>query len=129
MTKNIHGTTVDLLGAAIVAGRYTVGALLPPEPLLCTELGVSRTVVCEAVKSLIAKGLLVTGPKVGTRVLPEEQSNCFDADVVAWQLKALVFIDGASDDIESVLATRRKLLVLSQPAPPLKAQRKLALPR
>ena len=71
----------------------------------------------------------MTGPKVGTRVLPEEQSNCFDADVVAWQLKALVFIDGASDDIESVLATRGTLLVLSQPAPALKAQRIAALPR
>ena len=88
MIKNVHGSTVDLLGEAIVAGRYAVGASLPPEPVLCSELGVSRTVVREAVKSLIAKGLLVTGPKVGTRVLPEEQWNCFDPDVVAWQLKA-----------------------------------------
>ena len=88
MIKNVHGSTVDLLGEAIVAGRYAVGASLPPEPVLCNELGVSRTVVREAVKSLIAKGLLVTGPKVGTRVLPEEQWNCFDPDVVAWQLKA-----------------------------------------
>ena len=56
MTKSIHGNTVDLLGAAIVAGRYAVGASLPPEPLLCIDLGVSRTVVREAVKSLIAKG-------------------------------------------------------------------------
>ncbi|HEV8314629.1 MAG TPA: FadR/GntR family transcriptional regulator, partial [Burkholderiaceae bacterium] len=46
--------------------------------------GVSRTVIREAVKSLIAKGLLVTGPKVGTRVLPEEHWNWFDPDVVAW---------------------------------------------
>jgi DNA-binding FadR family transcriptional regulator len=45
---------------------------------------VSRTVIREAVKSLIAKGLLVTGPKVGTRVLPEEHWNWFDPDVVAW---------------------------------------------
>ena len=88
MIKNVHGSTVDLLGEAIVAGRYAVGASLPPEPVLCSELGVSRTVIREAVKSLIAKGLLVTGPKVGTRVLPEEQWNCFDPDVVAWQLKA-----------------------------------------
>ena len=88
MIKNVHGSTVDLLGEAIVAGRYAVGASLPPEPVLCSELGVSRTVVREAVKSLIAKGLLVTGPKVGTRVLPEEQWNCFDPDVVAWQLQA-----------------------------------------
>jgi DNA-binding FadR family transcriptional regulator len=56
--------------------------------VLCEELGVSRTVVREAVKSLVAKGMLVTGPKVGTRVLPSEQWNWFDPDVVAWQAKA-----------------------------------------
>jgi DNA-binding FadR family transcriptional regulator len=49
---------------------------------------VSRTVVREAVKSLAAKGMLVTGPKVGTRVLPSDQWNWFDPDVVAWQSKA-----------------------------------------
>ena len=88
MIKNVHGGTVDLLGEAIVTGRYRVGSSLPPEPMLCEELGVSRTVVREAVKSLIAKGLLVTGPKVGTRVLNEEQWNWFDPDVVAWQSRA-----------------------------------------
>ena len=83
--KNIHGVTLDRLGEAIVAGRYPASASIPPEPLLCAELGVSRTVIREAVKSLVAKGLLVTGPKVGTRVLAEEQWNWFDPDVVAWQ--------------------------------------------
>ena len=86
--KNVHGSTVDLLGEAIVTGRHPVGSSLPPEPMLCDELGVSRTVVREAVKSLIAKGLLVTGPKVGTRVLTEDQWNWFDPDVVAWQSRA-----------------------------------------
>jgi DNA-binding FadR family transcriptional regulator len=86
--KNIHGNTLDLLGVAIVAGRYPAGAVLPAEPLLCEELGVSRTVVREAVKSLVAKGLLRTGPKVGTRVQPEEAWNWFDPDLVAWQSKA-----------------------------------------
>jgi DNA-binding FadR family transcriptional regulator len=88
MIKNVHGGTVDLLGEAIVTGRYPVGSSLPPEPVLCEELGVSRTVIREAVKSLIAKGLLVTGPKVGTRVLAEAQWNWFDPDVVAWQSRA-----------------------------------------
>ena len=48
----------------------------------------SRTVVREAVKSLIAKGLVTTGPKVGTRVLTEEHWNWFDPDVIAWKAKA-----------------------------------------
>ena len=86
--KNVHGNTVDHLGAAIVAGRYGPGASIPPEPLLCEELGVSRTVVREAVKSLIGKGLVSSGPKVGTRVLSPEQWNWFDPDVIMWQSRA-----------------------------------------
>lgn len=86
--KNVHGNTLDHLGEAIVSGRYLPGASLPPEPTLCEELGVSRTVVREAVKSLVAKGLISTGPKVGTRVLPSDQWNWFDPSVVQWQGKA-----------------------------------------
>jgi len=88
MIKNVHGNTVDFLGQAIVAGRYAVGGSIPPEPVLCDELGVSRTVVRESIKSLVAKGLIVTGPKVGTRVLPSDQWNWFDADVITWQAVA-----------------------------------------
>ncbi len=86
--KNVLGNTLDKLGEDIVSGRYLPGGSLPPEPTLCEQLGVSRTVVREAVKSLVAKGLLVTGPKLGTRVLASEQWNWFDPDVVAWHTKA-----------------------------------------
>lgn len=88
MIKNVHGNTVDLLGEAIVSGHYAVGGAIPSEAVLCEELGVSRTVVRESVKSLVAKGLIVTGPKVGTRVLSEDQWNWFDPEVIAWQAKA-----------------------------------------
>ncbi len=87
MIKNVHGNTVDQLGGDIVSGHYPVGAAIPPEPLLCEALGVSRTVIREAVKSLVAKGLLITGPKLGTRVMPEEHWNWFDPDVVSWHSK------------------------------------------
>lgn len=86
--RNVHGHTLHALGEAIVAGRHPVGSSIPPEPQLCEAYGVSRTVVREAIKSLVAKGLLSTGPKVGTRVLPAEQWNWFDPDLVAWQGKA-----------------------------------------
>src|SRR5512133_3276289 len=86
--KNVHGNTVDHLGEAIVAGRYVAGASIPPEPILGEQLGVSRTVIREAVKSLVAKGLVSTGPKVGTRVLPEEHWNWFDPDVILWKSKS-----------------------------------------
>ena len=83
--KNVHGRTLELLGEAIVSGRYPPGSGIPPEPTLCEEFGVSRTVVREAIKSLVAKGLVSTGPKVGTRVLPEDDWNWFDPDVVLWK--------------------------------------------
>ncbi len=83
-SKNAHASMVELLGCSIVASQYPVGSSLPPEPALCESFGVSRTVVRESIKSLVAKGLLVTGPKLGTRVLPEDQWNWFDPDVVAW---------------------------------------------
>jgi DNA-binding FadR family transcriptional regulator len=86
--RNVHGHTLDALGEAIVGGRYLPGSGVPPEPTLCAEYGVSRTVVREAIKSLVAKGIVVTGPKVGTRVLPPDQWNWFDPDVVAWQGRA-----------------------------------------
>ncbi|RZI77038.1 MAG: FadR family transcriptional regulator [Variovorax sp.] len=88
MMKNAHGHTVDLLGEAIISGRYGEGAIIPPEPILGEELGVSRTVVREAIKALAAKGLIVTGPKVGSRVLPQDAWNWFDPDVIAWQASA-----------------------------------------
>lgn len=86
--KNVHGHTLDILGEAIVAGRYAPGGAIPPEASLCEELGVSRTVVREAIKSLVAKGLVTTGPKVGTSVTAPERWNWFDPAVVAWQSKA-----------------------------------------
>ena len=88
MIKNVHGNTVDYLGSAIVAGRFGAAGAIPPEPLLCAELGVSRTVIREAVKSLVAKGLIQTGPKVGTRVRASNHWNWFDPQVIAWQAKA-----------------------------------------
>ncbi len=83
MIKNVHGNTVDLLGEAIVSGRYPVGGVdTAGADAVRRSCGVSRTVVREAIKSLVAKGMIVTGPKVGTRVLPDDEWNWFDPDVI-----------------------------------------------
>ena len=87
MSMNRHRHTLQRLGEAIVAGQYPPGKTMPPEPALSAQLGVSRTVLREAVKSLAAKGLVSTGPKVGTRVLAEEHWNWLDPDVLAWQFR------------------------------------------
>ena len=72
----------------IETGQLQPGHKLPTESEVMNGLGVSRTVVREAIKSLIAKGLLITGPKLGTRVLSDEQWNWFDPDVIRWQVQA-----------------------------------------
>lgn len=66
----------------------TAGAALPTEPEIGAELGVSRTVVREAIKTLAAKGMVVTGPRKGTRVRPVADWNLFDPDVVAFRVAA-----------------------------------------
>jgi DNA-binding FadR family transcriptional regulator len=58
---------------------------LPPEPDLCSQLNVSRTVLREAVKVLAAKGMVEVGPKVGTRVLPRRFWNLLDPKLLEWQ--------------------------------------------
>jgi DNA-binding FadR family transcriptional regulator len=59
---------VNEIQSVIVNGQLEPGAKLPPERELAEELGVSRTVIREAVRILVAKGLLETKPGVGTIV-------------------------------------------------------------
>jgi len=52
----------------ILEGGLPPGTMLPSERELCEQLGVSRTVLREAVRMLVTKGLLETRPGVGTIV-------------------------------------------------------------
>jgi DNA-binding FadR family transcriptional regulator len=53
------------LTESIVSGRLQPGDRLPPERELCEQFEVSRPVLREAVRSLIAKGLLEDSPRRG----------------------------------------------------------------
>ncbi|SHF63186.1 transcriptional regulator, GntR family [Loktanella atrilutea] len=75
---------VDQLGRSIVAGEYPAGTMIPLDPDLCEMFGVSRTVVREAKKTLIAKGLIQSKAKVGTHVRAGDDWNMFDEDVLMW---------------------------------------------
>ncbi|MFO1324375.1 MAG: FadR/GntR family transcriptional regulator [Burkholderiales bacterium] len=96
--------TVARIAGWIVGGRFAPGDTLPIEPALGRELAVSRTVVREALKALSAKGLVVTGPRVGTRVLPMTEWNLFDPDVLDWRLDAGVDAAFVRDLMELRLA-------------------------
>lgn len=53
-------------------GRYGVGELLPAETQLCTQFGVSRHTVREAMRLLIARGLVTRQRGIGTTVMARE---------------------------------------------------------
>ena len=59
---------VQAIEREILGGRLALGTKLPPERELSGRLGVSRTVVREAVRILVTKGLLETRHGIGTTV-------------------------------------------------------------
>ena len=75
---------VEQLGRAIVAGEYPPETMIPLDPDISEMFDVSRTVVREAKKTLIAKGLIQSKAKVGTHVRPASEWNMFDPDVLRW---------------------------------------------
>ncbi len=87
--RNLFTHVVEELGSRIVRGDLAPGAALPNEAQLCLELGASRSVVREAVKSLAAKGLLELRTRTGTRVLAPTHWNLLDLDVLGWRYASL----------------------------------------
>jgi DNA-binding FadR family transcriptional regulator len=75
---------VETLGRRIASGVYREGETLPVEQELAASLGVGRNALREAVKVLSGKGLIVTGPRSGTRIRPREDWNMLDPDVLSW---------------------------------------------
>ncbi|MGO2365361.1 MAG: FadR/GntR family transcriptional regulator [Pseudoalteromonas sp.] len=86
--QNLTQQLTHDLGFAIVRGVYPVNEGLPSEADLCVKYDVSRSATREAVKMLSAKGLISSRPKQGIRVLPENNWNMFDTDVLRWILSS-----------------------------------------
>ena len=74
-----------IIGTKIVGGEYAPGDSLPIEGDLCTQYGVSRTTIREAIKHLAGKRLIDVQPKIGTRVLPFNDWNLLDREVLSWR--------------------------------------------
>ena len=78
--RNLHGQIVNSIGRKILRGELQPGEAIPAEP----DLPASRTAVREAIKVLVAKGLVETRPRTGTRVRAREAWNLLDPDVLKW---------------------------------------------
>lgn len=82
--RRLRGAIADRLGTAILSGEYRPGDVLDGEVAFAQVLDVSRSAYREAVRVLIAKGLVESRPKAGTRVRPRECWNLLDPQVLAW---------------------------------------------
>lgn len=85
-----HAEVARTLGIGIISGHYPEGSKLPGDAELIRIFGVSRPVLREGVKTLVAKGLLSTKAKVGTVVRERSAWNMFDVDVLAWHLEGSI---------------------------------------
>jgi DNA-binding GntR family transcriptional regulator len=72
-TKPQYVLVAQTLIDDIRRGQYEVGALLPSEFVLCTQFGVSRHTVREAMRLLIERGLVTRQRGIGTTVTSREQ--------------------------------------------------------
>src|SRR4051812_33401411 len=73
--RRLHGAIAHKLGAAIVSGEYAPGDRLEGEVAFSETLNVSRSAYREAVQVLVAKGMVESRTKAGTRVLPRSRWN------------------------------------------------------
>jgi GntR family transcriptional regulator, galactonate operon transcriptional repressor len=75
---------VHRIGRDIVTGLFKPNDTLPTESALCEQLGVSRSVLREAVRVLVSKGLLDRKSRLGTRVCLPEAWSLLDSDMLSW---------------------------------------------
>jgi len=101
--RKLYQYIVDEIGQRIIRGKYRTRDVLPTEDQLSAELQVSRGVLREAIKVLTQKGLIKTRPRVGTQVLPRENWNLFDPDVLVWRLQ----IEDKTTFLKNVTEVRR----------------------
>ena len=71
----LHGTIARDLGMLIVSGRYRPGEVLSNEVTASERLHVSRTAYREALRILVAKGLVESRPRAGTTQTERAKSN------------------------------------------------------
>jgi GntR family galactonate operon transcriptional repressor len=75
---------VHCFGRDIISGLLKPTETLPKESAVCDQLGVSRSVLREAVGVLVSKGLLESKSRLGTRVCLPEAWSLLDSDVLSW---------------------------------------------
>ena len=89
----IHQALARKIGIAILSGEIPPGGILGGEIEQSEANHVSRTSYREAIRILVAKGLLESRPKAGTNVTPRARWNLLDPEILGW-----MFSSGAPDE-------------------------------
>lgn len=117
--NNLAEQVMARLSADIRGGRLAPGARLPTEQALTTELGVSRTVVREAVAALRADGLIVTrrgsgayvaDPAAGPFRIAAPRATSLDDILDVMELRLSVEVEAAAFAAER--ASRRQVATI-----------------
>ena len=85
-SDNLHSRVTRTLALEVIrAERNATAIAFPNEAELCKQLGVSRSILREAVKVLADKGMVTVRPRSGTRSRPRSDWNQLDPDILSWQ--------------------------------------------
>jgi DNA-binding FadR family transcriptional regulator len=101
--KSMHARIVRDLGMRIVAGEFRPGDRLPAEATLLADYEVSRPVLREATRVLVAKGLVLSKQRAGAIVRPRNEWHLLDPDVLYWLIQA----KPRAEFVETLLTVRR----------------------
>jgi DNA-binding FadR family transcriptional regulator len=101
--KSMHGRIVRELGQRILAGDLKPGDRLPNEGELITHYQVSRPVLREAVRVLVAKGLVISRQRSGSVVRPRNEWHLLDPDVLYWMIQT----KPSPDFVHTLMTVRR----------------------
>jgi DNA-binding FadR family transcriptional regulator len=94
---------------AIASNHWSHSEFLPKEDQLGHELGVSRTVVREAIKSLSSKSVVETRRRRGTAIMEFNYWNLVDREIIDWMSQSNLFPDIAEDLIQTLALTQPAL--------------------
>jgi len=108
-SSSLHASVVEQIGTRIVQGEFLPGEALPNADDSAEMLGVSRTVLREAIKVLSGKGLVESRPKTGTRVRPRADWNFLDPDVLSWRYAGKI----NPEDVTALFELRRAIEPMS----------------
>lgn len=95
----LFGEVLNRIGEDIVAGRLLEGELLVTEQL-CTELGVSRSVVREVMRTLSSLGLVEARQHRGTRVMPMASWDLLNSRVIRWRGRGANYLEQQRELLE-----------------------------